>query len=256
MSAVELTIVQPQNGAVFSQGGIQVRMVGQVGELPAELVGVNLFYRWYSSLFPSLENRYSINVNALSDPASPFDATLGVGTHAITLAASDQSAETKDAQNATSHGGVAGGTQGETQCVIHLLRATIFSPKPPNTTLNRASTTLQLDAEAPLQWGRQKAGSPNVFEPNPDYHGINRLRYRWRFTPSPADGRASADLVPSVETLTFVPPSTTPPTPPLVRFAGPLPSVLGTGNYTLTLRVEDKNDPSVGHQASQAVVLT
>jgi hypothetical protein len=43
---------------------------------------------------------------------------------------------------------------------------------------------------------------------------------------------------------------------PLVRFAGPLPSVLGTGNYTLTLRVEDKNDPNVGHQTSQAVVLT
>jgi hypothetical protein len=249
MSAVELTIVQPQNGTVFSQGEAQVRMVGQVGDLPAELVGINLFYRWYSSLFPSLENRYSINVNALGDPAVPFDATLGVGTHAITLAASDQSAETKEAQNATRHGGVAGGTQGETQCVIHLLRATLVSPQP-NAPLNRAGSTL--DAEAPLQWGRKKAGAANVFEPNPDYHGINKIRYRWRFTPSPADGRAAADLVPSVETLTFVPPGQV----PLVRYSGPLPSGLGTGNYTLTLRVEDKNDPSVGHQTSRAVVLT
>lgn len=250
MSAVALTIVQPQNGALFSQGESQVRMVGQVGELPAELVGVNLFYRWYSSLFPSQKDRYSINVNALNDPSAPFDAPLGVGTHAITLAASDQAAETESAQNATSHGGVAGGSQGETQCVIHLFKATLVAPKPPNTTLNRASTTL--DAEAPLQWGRKKAGVENVFEPNPDYHGINRIRYRWRFSPNPADGRAAADLVPPVETLTFVPPGTM----PLVRFAGPLPSVLGTGNYTLTLRVEDKNNPNVGHQTSQAVVLT
>jgi hypothetical protein len=253
MSAVELTIVQPQNGAVFSQGETQVRMVGRVGELPAELVGVNLFYRWYSSLFPSLENRYSINASALGDPAVPFDATLGVGTHAITLAASDQAAETKDAQNATSHGGVAGGAQGETQCLIHLFRATLVAPAP-NTTLNRASS--KLDAEAPLQWGRKKAGNENVYEPNPDYHGINRIRYRWRFTPNPQDGRAAADLVPSVETLTFVPPGAMPQVMPLVRYTGPLPSMLGMGNYTLTLRVEDKNDPNVGHQTSRAVVLT
>jgi hypothetical protein len=252
MSAVELTIVQPQNGTVFAQGQMQVRMVGRVGELPAQLAGVNLYYRWYSSLFPSQENRYSINATALGDPSVPFDTPLGVGTHAITLAASDQDAESKTAQNAARHGGVAGGSEGQTQCVIHLLRATLVSPKQPNTTLNRASTTLELDAEAPLQWGRKKAGSTNVYEPNTDYHKINRIRYRWRFTPNPQDGRAAADLVPPVETLIFVPPGDM----PLVRFAGPLPSVLGTGNYTLTLRVEDKNDPSVGHQTSRAVVLT
>jgi hypothetical protein len=250
MSAVELTIVQPQNGAVFFQGETQVRMVGRVGELPAELVGVNLFYRWYSSLFPSLENRYSINASALGDPAVPFDAALGVGTHAISLAASDQAAETKDAQNATSHGGVAGGTQGETQCLIHLFRATLVAPAP-NTTLNRASNTLELDAEAPLQWWRTKPGTTNVYELNPDYREINRIRYRWRFAPNPADGRAAADLVPSVEALIRPPVATS-----RVRYPGPLPSGLGTGNYTLTLRVEDKNDPSVGHQTSRAVVLT
>jgi hypothetical protein len=46
-----------------------------------------------------------------------------------------------------------------------------------------------------------------------------------------------------------------PGTMPLVRFAGPLPPVLGTGNYVLTLHVEDKINPNVGHQTSQAVVL-
>jgi hypothetical protein len=250
MSAVELTIVQPQNGAVFSQGETQVRMVGQVGELPAELVGVELYYRWYSNLFPSRKDRYSIHEDALSDPAVPFDAPLGVGTHIITLAASDQAAETQSAQNATRHGGVAGGSQGEKQCVIHLFRATLVFPGAPNTPLNRANSTL--DAEAPLQWWRTKPGTTDVYELNPDYHKINRIRYRWRFAPNPADGRAAADLVPSVETLSFVPPGPM----PLVRYAGPLPSGLGTGSYTLTLRVEDKNDPNVGHQSSRAVVLT
>lgn len=248
MSAVELTIVQPQNGAVFFQGETQVRMVGQVGELPAELVGVSLFYRWYSSLFPSQKDRYSINANALSDPAAPFDAPLGVGSHVISLAASDQAAETESAQNATRHGGIAGGSQGEKQCVIHLFRATFVAPQP-NATLNRTSATL--DAEAPLQWWRTKPGTTDVYELNPDYHEINRLLYRWLFEPNPADGRASAVLTPPVETLTR--PSGT---ASRVRYAGPLPSGLGTGNYTLKLRVEDKNNPNVGHQVSQAVVLT
>ena len=251
MSAVELTIVQPQNGAVFAQGETQVRMVGQVGELPAELAGVDLYYRWYSSLFPSQKDRYSINQTALGDPAAPFDAPLGVGSHAISLAASDQDGETKDAQNATRHGGVAGGAaEGEKQCVIHLFRATLVAPQP-NATLNRASTTLELDAEAPLQWWRTKSGATDVFEINPDYREINRIRYRWRFAPNPADGRAAADLVPSVEALIRPPGAAS-----RVRYPGPLPSVLGTGNYTLTLRVEDKDDPSLGHQASRAVVLT
>ena len=250
MSAVELTIAEPQNGAVFFEGETQVRMVGQVGELPAELVGVGLFYRWYSSLFPSQKDRYSINVNALSDPAAPFDAPLGVGSHVISLAASDQDQETESAQNATRHGGVTGGSQGEKQCVIHLFRATLVTPQP-NAALNRTSTTLELDAEAPLQWWRTKPGTTDVYELNPDYHEINRISYRWLFEPNPADGRAAADLIPSVETLTR--PSGT---ASRVRYAGPLPSGLGTGNYTLTLRVEDKDDPDVGHQTSRAVILT
>jgi hypothetical protein len=250
MSAVKLTIVQPQNGAIFAQGQPQVRMVGRVGELPAELAGVQLYYRWYSSQFPSQENRYSIHATARADPSVPFDATLEVGTHAITLAANDQAAETKDAQNATRHGGVAGGLKGKTQCVIHLFRATLVSPQP-NTTLNRTNTTLELDAEAPLLWWRKKPGTQDVYERNTDYHEINRIRYRWCFAPNPADGRAAADLFPPVEAL-IRPPGTA----SLVRCTGPLPSGLGTGNYTLTLRVEDKNDPNVGHQTTQTVVLT
>ena len=242
-----LTIVQPANGAVFHQGETQIRLVGQVGPLPAELVGIPLFYRWYSSLFPSQQDRYSIHATALSDPAVPFDAPLGPGSHAISLAASDRSGETATDQNTTSHGGVTGGAAGATQCIIHLLRAILVAPAAPGATLSKANSTLE--AEAPLHWGRQ-IGTTGTYEPNPDYHGLNRLRYRWRFDPTPADGRASATLDPAVSALTFVPG-----TQPLVRYHGPLPAALGLGSYSLTLRVEDTANGAVGHEVSRPVTL-
>jgi hypothetical protein len=239
MSALTLTIVQPSNGTVFYQGESHVRMEGRLESLPEELIGVTLHYRWYSSLFPSREDRYSINATALSDPSVPFDAPLGVGTHVISLAASDRPGETKSDQNATAHGGVAGGAD---QCVIHLLKATLVTPGTANATLNRAGDVLE--AEAPTQWA------------NPAYHDLNKIRYRWHFEPVPQDGRKAATLEPPVQELTFVPPGTR----PLVRYDGKLPSDLGTGPYNLTLCVEELvKGPNVvpkRHETSLAVVLT
>jgi hypothetical protein len=249
MTAVALTIVQPADGTVFHQGETQVRLVGRVGPLPPELAGTPLHYRWYSSLFPSQENRYSLNPVALGDPATPFDAPLGPGSHAITLAASDQAGETKSAQNAARHGGVAGGAAGAGKCIIHLLRAVLVTPAAAGAALSKAASTLE--AEAPLQWGRQ-LGTTGTYEPNPDYHSLNRLRYRWRFAPVPADGRATATLDPPASALTFVPPGAR----PLVRYQGPLPAALGLGSYTLTLQVEDTGDASVGHEVSRPVTIT
>ena len=249
MTAVALTIVQPADGTVFHQGETQVRLVGQVGPLPAELAGVPLHYRWYSSLFPSQKDRYSLNAAALSNPATPFDAPLGPGSHAITLAASDQAGETESAQNAARHGGVTGGAAGAGKCIIHLLRAVLVTPAAAGEPLSKAAGTLE--AEAPLQWGR-KIGATNTYEPNPDYHALNRLRYRWRFVPTPADGRATATLDPPASALTFVPPGVR----PLVRYQGPLPTALGLGGYTLTLRVEDTGNSAVGHEVSRPVTIT
>ena len=249
MAAVALSIVQPVNGTVYYQGETQVRLVGRAGPLPPELAGVPLYYRWYSSLFPSQQDRYSLNATALSDPAAPFDAPLGPGSHAITLAAGDQAGETESAQNATRHGGVTGGAKSAGQCVIHLLRAILVTPAAAGAALSKANSTLE--AEAPLHWGR-KVGATNTYEPNPDYHGLNRLRYRWRFTPTPADGRATATLDPAVSALTFVPPEAG----PLVRYQGPLPAALGLGGYTLTLRVEDRKNSAIGHEVSRSVTIT
>jgi len=42
---------------------------------------------------------------------------------------------------------------------------------------------------------------------------------------------------------------------PLVRYSGALPAGLGTGSYTLTLRVEHLDDATQGHESSLAVSL-
>jgi hypothetical protein len=258
MTAVTLAITQPANGTVFFQGEPEVRLAGQVvPPLPPELAGVPLHYRWYSSLFPSAEDRYSINAAAFSNPATPFDAPLGLGSHVISLAASDQAGETESDQNATNHGGVVGGAQGAGQCIIHLLRAVMVKPVVAGPPLSKASSTLE--AEAPLQWGR-KIGTTDNFEPNPDYHSVNRLFYRWIFEPTPANGRASAVLEPAVSALKFAPnppppPDPPPPPPPLVRYVGPLPTALGLGSYRLTLRVQDTQNAAIGHQVSRSVTI-
>ncbi|HEX2172925.1 MAG TPA: hypothetical protein VHL09_10830 [Dehalococcoidia bacterium] len=247
MVAVNLSIVQPAHDRVFHQGETQVRLVGQVGPLPPELAGVPLHYRWYSSLFPAQKDHYSIHAAALSDPAVPFDALVGPGSQAITLAASDRPGETEADQNATAHGGVTGGAAGPTQCVIHVLRAVPLAPDA-GETLSKASDTLEV--EAPLHWGRE-IDTTEVYEPNPEYHGLNRLHFLWLFTPTPADGRASATLDPGLGGLTFVPG-----TPPRLRYQGPLPAVLGLGAYTLTWRVQDTTNGTIGHQVSRPVTIT
>jgi hypothetical protein len=191
----------------------------------------------------------------LSDPAQPFITDLAVGSHIITLAASDQDGETKEAQNNTRQGGVTGGGQGEARRIIHVLVANFVKPSPsgPIPTLSKANATLE--AEAPLQWGRKKS-EPDIYEPNPDYHKVNRIRYGWRFSPlGPPGGRPSADLIPTLAQLTFDP---EPPagSRPVVRYHGPLPNNLATGNYTLALRVEDIHDNSTGHEVSRSIILT
>src|SRR5690349_8292256 len=111
MTAVEVDIVQPADGSTVV-GGSAIDLIGQVGRLPAELSGVSLYYRWYSSEFPAEDGHFSLNDQALPDPAGPYSAGLGIGSQAITLAASDQKDQDKDAQNNTRHGGVAGGAKG------------------------------------------------------------------------------------------------------------------------------------------------
>ncbi|MBI1929547.1 hypothetical protein HYR99_35540 [Candidatus Poribacteria bacterium] len=235
MSAVQLRIVHPPDGAVFI-GVTQVPLIGEVVELPDALTGVNLYYRWYSNLFPSKENRYSIHEVALTDATTPYNAPLGVGTHVITLAASDQEKETQEAQNATQHGGITGGATGDSKCIIHVYKAILKKAASNNADGQLDKRGSVLEAIAPMKWD------------DPDYQHINRIRYRWQFEPLglPA-GRHSADLIPHVEELTFDPSG------PLVRYQGPLPEELDTGDYTLTLRVEDIEDDTIRDEDSKPV---
>jgi hypothetical protein len=234
MTAVEVNIVQPSDGNRFT-GGSAVDLIGQVGPLPAELSSVPLYYRWYSSEFPATDGHFSLNDQALPDPAGPYSAALGIGSQAITLAASDQPGQDKDAQDNTHHGGVAGGSQGPKRCVVHMFRAVARQPAAGDTLSKAAST---LEADAPLHWPKQ------------EYQALNRLRYRWHFAPDPADGRKTADLVPAAEVLQFAFEGTT----PVVQYAGPLPD-LDLGGYTMQLRVEDIQDSAFGETASVPVVI-
>jgi hypothetical protein len=258
VAAVTLTIVQPAAEETVLRGteADNVALAGQIGgPLPDALEGVPLFYRWYSSLFRAATDRYSLNEPALTSPSQPFVTALRVGTHVITFAASDQTEETELAQENTRHGGVTGGAQGAGRRLVHVLGANPVVPPPggPTPTLRKAGA--RLEAEAPLHWGR-RLGQSDGFEPNPEYHGRNRIRYRWRFTPRGAPaGRRAADLVPALQQLRFDP---TPPSGfvPVVRYDGALPSELDTGDYTLTLRVEDATDETVAHERSRNIVLT
>jgi hypothetical protein len=234
MTAVEVEIVQPADGATIV-GASAVDLIGRVGTLPAELSGVPLYYRWYSSEFPATEGHFSLNDDALLDPALAYPAPLAIGSQAITLAASDQQGQDTTAQNDTRHGGVAGGAKGPKRCVVHVFRAVLRRPAAGDTLSKAAST---VEADAPLHW------------PDAEYQKLNRLRYRWRFEPDPADGRVAADLIPAANALQLVFENTT----PVVRYDGPLPT-LDLGGYTMLLRVEDVQNPAVGDTASVPVVI-
>jgi hypothetical protein len=249
MAVVTLAIVEPRDGQRFR--GAEASSVRLRGELRSTGHGT-LYYRWYSSLAGAL--------NASSD--NPFDFTkpLPVGSHILTFTTKDKQGDALADIQAVQDAGMTGGPPEpgvESPCVVHAFIAAIVEPAP-NATLNRASSTLM--AVAPSQWGR-RIGTSNVYEQNPDYHAVNKIRYRWRFQPSGApEGSSGGDLVPSAEQLTFAPHPTDSGLM-IVRYTGPLPAGLGTGNYTLALRVEElvqgQSGPTFGDETTpRAVVLT
>jgi len=250
MSAVELQIAEPVHDTPII-GRSPVTFKGAITRLPEELAGVTLYYRWYSSLFPAEKDRYSINPTALTDPGAPFVWTPGLGTHVISFAATDRPGETGADLEAVQHGGVAGGSQGDGRCLIHVFRANLVSPVD-GAALDRTNSTLE--AEAPAQWGKA-TDTPGVYEPNSDYHDLNRLHYRWEFAPigAPPD-RSTVSFSPSLEQLTFDPEPDTPSGPIVVRYQGALPSQLA-GQYRLTLHVKDRDGILGGDQTRITVTV-
>jgi hypothetical protein len=238
MSAVQLTITEPSNGQTF-RGRETINFRGRIrDELPQDLLNTTLYYRWYSSLFPARENRYSINQPAFTNPTTNLNGTsiLDIGTHVITFATSDQPEETREAQDATRHGGVTGGAEGEEQCIINVLRANLIAPTP-NASISRNNIILR--ARAPILW--QQA----------EYQNLNRIRYRWRFEPrGNPPGRPSRELTPALTELTFNAGES------FVEYRASLGNQIGTGAYTLTLRVEDLGNSNIGNEVSIDIQIT
>lgn len=253
MAAVGLHIVEPADGFVrIGAGAVQFR--GEITDLPSALTSTTLYYRWYSSLFAAEQDRYSMNAAALTSATATYDTALAVGTHVISWAASDQPGETSADFENTQHGGVTGGAEGETRCVIHIFEAAILAP---SNGANVPRAAALLEAAAPAKWGAPIDGTdPTEYEPNDGYHDVNRLQYRWQFEPiGNPPGRNSAELIGTLTNLTFDIPQA-PPRPPLVRFAGALPGALDAGQYRITLHVEDADGELGADQQSITVTLT
>ncbi len=247
MPALALQLVRPADGTRLTGSGAQRLTAALAAPAP-----VPLYFKWYSSLAADPLG------TALDLPA----AVLPLGSQVLTCAAKDRAGDAPADLQAVVNAGMTGGPDvqppppGYAPCRVHVLIADLREPAA-GATLSRGGATVA--AQAPSQWGRKKAAPGIGYEPNPDYAALNKLVYRWRFTPVglPA-GRPGGTWTPTPAQTVFVPPKgddgTKPPVP-LLRFTGPLPAGLATGNHTLTLRVEHADDATIGHEMSIAVVL-
>jgi hypothetical protein len=229
MAEVKLEILEPAHEANIT-GTTLVRLRGRQNSAghPA------LFFKWYSSQVapPGGSSDSSIRVPA---GQTVFDMTvpLPAGTQVLTFSAKDQPGESAAEMQAVVDAGMAGGPPpaAKSPCVIHVLVANLVAPAGGN--VSKAAAVLE--AQAPPQWA------------DPAYQAVNQLRFRFQFDPvgAPA-GRAPAAFGPA---LVFV----DSPEPPRLRYTGPLPAALGTGNYRLTLIVEKIAGAPASHQASRNI---
>jgi hypothetical protein len=212
-----------------------------------------LFRRWYSSLVAE--------PLATSDAAS---AALAVGSHIITYTVKDKNedgvapAQLEALFKSVEHIGAAGGPPDpppadNRPCVIHVLVANIVTPLD-SATLSKASAILE--AQAPLQWGRYVEGADSYPQPDPVYHAINKVRYRWLFRRVAPPGPEIELALPNMSALTLIPPSDTVAPPPRLRYTGPLPAELVVGQqYMVILRVDHSDVPTKAHTTTRTVTI-
>ncbi|MFI9379623.1 hypothetical protein [Kutzneria sp. NPDC052558] len=223
MGAVALRITSPVHGTTTTTGAVQLH--AQVDQPPA----IPLYYYWYSSLnVPADLTHTALNPTSTLD----FPATLEVGTHVLTLSARDVDGDDPANVRLVTAGGVAGGPAGSpSPCVITVFKATLLAPAS-GATLSKADTTLTV--RAPSAWARQ------------DYQAINRVAYTFMFT------GANHTVTPfAPTTLAFQDGP-----PPTLTYRGPLPAILPAGQYTLTLRAHDIDQPTGGESGPIPVTVT
>lgn len=211
-----------------------------------------LFRTWYSSLQGDVGQLDTVT------------AGLPVGSHIITFMAKDKSdagvppEQLADLYKSVQHIGAAGGppepppANGD-PCVIHVLIANMLSPvllPSPNVPDLSKSNPL-LEAQAPLQW----ATYAEYLVPDPNYHAVNKIRYRWFFQRVSPVGAAIELDVQGHNALRLIPPNSSAQLPRL-RFIGELPAALITGTaYNVTLRVEHRDNSALGHQMTRMVTI-
>ncbi|MEA2301813.1 MAG: hypothetical protein QOE44_2348 [Solirubrobacteraceae bacterium] len=256
MTAVGLEIVKPVHDSVV-RGTERVELQGKVAPLAPELArGVELHFRWYSSLHPGSADDYALTDSvpdpalSVAEPAGPvatgvWKDPLTPGTHAITLAVTDQPGQDKDSAAAVKHGGVTGGAQDPTPCVVHVLRAALAPAEGPGT-LSRSGCTIGV-------------AGPSVWTTKP-YQDVNRVRFRFVFRD--ARGNTVADPAPEIGTVTpdadeklvyRGPWAPDPDHPGVLRYQGTLPASLVDGRYTLSVRVEVVGDATVFDESTPGV---
>jgi hypothetical protein len=252
---IDMRIDQPDNQHVFIGTGTQPHvLVDFAGRaLSSTHEPAPLFFTWYSSLESELGNATSLS-----------NIPLHVGSHVITLMAKDKSdAGVPDNQlealyKSVAHIGAAGGPPPPAPpgnpCVIHVLIANMLAPDSATTTLSRSNPLLE--AQAPVQWANYVSGpSPGYEGLNPEYHAVNKIRYRWflqRTHPTPGP-EFELDLQAYVATEII--PAASASEASRLRYIGDLSSVAVGEKYSVRLRVEDKENSSVGHQAVRTVTI-
>jgi hypothetical protein len=233
-----LEITQPQHNAVMI-GSAPVTFAGRIN---GTTLGP-IYYKWY---LPDGVDTYT---------SAQISVTLGVGTHVVTFTAKDVPTDSfEDLKKAKLVLMTGGGPDLDAPCIIHVLNAQLIWSTAAPYKMSKANARLQ--AQAAGKWGKKNNGGYDV---DAAYQAINRLRYRWRLTPQgDPPNRKVMDFQELALQFAVVDDANDkkdgqPVKKAVVYYQGALP--VDMGNYMLTLRVEDKQDASKFHEASQAVEI-
>lgn len=185
MALIKLSIEEPKHNNSINGMPANVTFRGKVC-VPQERLAAELYYRWYSSSVvrlsssdPPIAKGYSMNPAPISDPAVPFEYELGLGSHVITFAVSDQPGESNQDFENIQHAGITGGSSGDSACVIHVYAAKIVGFSSGKTI---PKTNLRLSAEAPAEWEAKYLDAETNQYIFP-YQQINQLAYHWKLEP-------------------------------------------------------------------------
>ncbi|MEB3295798.1 MAG: hypothetical protein VKJ24_21820 [Synechococcales bacterium] len=243
MAALTLEILEPLHQAnIVGTAAATVRLRGRSIAPPP----VPLFYTWYT--MPVATTAGDGALNAAADNPLDFTKPLAVGSYAITFSAKDRPGIALDQIKAVVHAGFAGGAEKpgiEKPCVIHVLQAGMLAPDPAAANVAIARNNVILKAKAPILWN------------DAEYKKINAIQYRWKWDPvGNPPNRLKLDQVISFPQLTFNVKDPNAANQPSVTYQANLQNQLSPGAYTLTLRVENAKNTTIGHEVSKAVTLS